>query len=123
MEDLKKKAEELGIKVDGRWSEDRLREEIERVEAEAEAARLAAEAEAQDSGSQSSAPGQVGIKVDFSDSDAFTVRNLQANPMRSLDLASYGERIVKVREGADEALMKKIQRGVELGLLEVVELE
>ena len=28
MDDLKKQAEELGIKVDGRWSEDRLREEI-----------------------------------------------------------------------------------------------
>lgn len=28
MEDLKKQAEALGIKVDGRWSEDRLHDEI-----------------------------------------------------------------------------------------------
>lgn len=28
-EDLKKQAEELGIKVDGRWSDERLREEID----------------------------------------------------------------------------------------------
>lgn len=31
MDDLKKQAEELGIKVDGRWSEDRLRQEIDKV--------------------------------------------------------------------------------------------
>jgi hypothetical protein len=31
MDDLKKQAEELGIKVDGRWSEDRLREEIDKA--------------------------------------------------------------------------------------------
>ncbi len=31
MDDLKKQAEELGIKVDGRWSEERLREEIDKA--------------------------------------------------------------------------------------------
>ena len=31
MDDLKAQAEELGIKVDGRWSEERLREEIDRA--------------------------------------------------------------------------------------------
>lgn len=31
MDDLKAQAEELGIKIDGRWSEDRLREEIDKA--------------------------------------------------------------------------------------------
>lgn len=31
MDDLKKQAEELGIKIDGRWSEDRLREEVDKA--------------------------------------------------------------------------------------------
>lgn len=31
MDDLKKQAEELGIKVDGRWSEAKLREEIDKA--------------------------------------------------------------------------------------------
>lgn len=30
MDDLKAQAEELGIKIDGRWSDDRLREEIDK---------------------------------------------------------------------------------------------
>jgi hypothetical protein len=30
-EDLKKQAEELGIKIDGRWSDDRIRQEIDSV--------------------------------------------------------------------------------------------
>lgn len=30
-EDLKKQAEELGIKVDGRWSDERLQEEIDKA--------------------------------------------------------------------------------------------
>lgn len=36
MDDLKKQAEELGIKIDGRWSEDRLREEIDKALADPE---------------------------------------------------------------------------------------
>lgn len=31
MDDLKKQAEELGIKIDGRWSDDRIREEIDKA--------------------------------------------------------------------------------------------
>lgn len=31
MSDLKKQAEELGIKVDGRWNDDRLQQEIDRA--------------------------------------------------------------------------------------------
>lgn len=31
MDDLKKQAEELGIKVDGRWSDDRIQEEIDKA--------------------------------------------------------------------------------------------
>lgn len=31
MNDLEKQAEELGIKVDGRWSEERLQQEIDKV--------------------------------------------------------------------------------------------
>lgn len=45
MSDLKKQAEELGLKVDGRWSDDRLQEEIDKV--------LAGGAQGDDSASQS----------------------------------------------------------------------
>jgi hypothetical protein len=43
VDDLKKQAKELGIKVDGRWSEERLQEEVN----EALAAKAAADAEIQ----------------------------------------------------------------------------
>ncbi len=33
MSDLKKQAEELGMKVDGRWSDERIQQEIDKVQA------------------------------------------------------------------------------------------
>lgn len=149
MEDLKKKAEELGIKVDGRWSEDRLREEIESVEAEAETARLAAEAEAQaqadaeaerlrleqeeaervaaEARAKEEAEAQAvreaedaEVRAEAESQGDIEVINLKANPMRSLGLAGYGRAVIPAAQLAgDPTLKRRIDRGVELGLLKV----
>lgn len=66
---------------------------------------------------------QIMMQVDVSDEPAMTVINLKANPMRSLGLDGYGSKVFAFKEAADEALMRKIRRGVELGLLKVETVE
>lgn len=128
MDELIKQAESLGIKVFKSWDEDRLKAEIE-------AAIKANEAtDAIDSEEPSladdlpdpepeiekpSVSSQIMMQVDVSDEPAMTVINLKENPMRSLGLDGYGSKVFAFKEAADEALMRKIRRGVELGLLKV----
>lgn len=171
MDKLKKQAEELGIKVDGRWSEDRLREEIETAQAakaaadeqaaaeaeaerqaqeaqraaEDEAARLAAEAQAEaeaqalaqqeaEAAAQAAAEEQARLDAEAEANRAaqdealereiaegsVVLVNLQANPVRNLGLEGYGEATILPHQ-LDAITIKRIQRGVDLGLLKVKE--
>lgn len=88
MEELKAQAEALGIKVDGRWSEERLQDEIDKA--------LAAPAPK---------------------AKAVTLTNLRANPSKRLGLAGFGSVELTAAQLADEKLMAKIAHGVETGAL------
>lgn len=91
MDELKKQAEELGIKVHGNWGEARLQAEIDKVlsgddEPEAEA-------------------------------KGTTLTNLTANPMKRYGLAAGGSVELTEMQMADEQFMKRIMRGVETGVM------
>lgn len=146
MDELIKQAESLGVKVFKSWDEERLKAEIAKVVAANAASSgdhavaiepvvitvdgdpdLAAEAIAKELAKAAAKPetqapsvsSQIMMQVDVSDEPAMTVINLKANPMRSLGLDGYGSKVFAFKEAADEALMRKIRRGVELGLLKV----
>lgn len=152
MDKLTKQAEALGIKVDGRWSEERLRSEIDeaqaahdaaeaqqkaRVEAEAkekadaEAQELArkereeqeAEAERARIEAEEKAAAEAEAQREAfekeQEADSVTVINLQANPMRSLGLASYGESTLTGVQMSDPRFAAKIERARNLGLIKV----
>lgn len=132
MDKLKKQAEELGIKVDGRWSEERLQEEINealalKADADAEAqrkadedARLKAEAlaeiEAREKAEQEAR--EAALAAQESD-EAVTIINLQANPMKVLGLKSYGEAKMTAAQMADPRFTAKVERARLLGLIKV----
>lgn len=121
MDELIKQAESLGIKVFKSWDEDRLRAEIEAVVKANEAA------DAVDSEEPSLAddlPEPEPEPEAEAEDRTVTVRNLKANPMRALGLDSYGSAtFTEAQLSADSALVKKIERGVELGLLKVETVE
>ena len=107
MDELIKQAESLGIKVFKSWDEDRLKTEIEAAIKANEAA------DAIDSEPEPEAEGRT-----------TTIRNLKANPMRALGLDSYGSAtFTEAQLSADATLVKKIERGVLLGLLKVESVE
>jgi ribosomal protein L15 len=124
MDKLKKQAEELGIKVDGRWSEERLQEEINealalKADAAAEAqrkadedARLKAEALAEIEAREAALAAQ-------ESDEAVTIINLQANPMKVLGLKSYGEAKLTAAQMADPRFTAKVERARLLGLIKV----
>lgn len=153
MDELIKQAESLGIKVFKSWDEERLKAEIAKVVAAKAASsgdhavaiepititvdgdpdqitkivseQLAATpaAEPEPETEKPSVSSQIMMQVDVSDEPAMTVINLKENPMRSLGLDGYGSKVFAFKEAADEALMRKIRRGVELGLLKVESVE
>jgi len=88
VDDLKQQAEELGIKVDGRWSDERLQSAIDK---------------------------ELGAPVI---PKALTVRSLVPNPMRTLGLEGYGTVTLTARQTADERVMKRVDRAISLGILE-----
>lgn len=102
MDELKAQAEELGIKVDGRWSEERLQSEIDK----------ALSADDEEPADKPAAPVVP---------SGMTIKNLRANPIKSLGLGSYGERTFTELELTDPRRMARIRRAVELGLLKVTE--
>lgn len=139
MDELKKQAEALGIKVDGRWSEDRLREEIEKVQAQLQPdVDPAQEPEGPEEGvepesEEPQAPAepkheQSGIDdiVVPMDKEAvsavgFTITSLIENPMKALGLKGLGDTAtITVGRLSDERFVAKLQRAEELGMIKVV---
>jgi len=129
LDELKKQAEALGIKVDGRWSEDRLREEIAEKLAEQPAAEEAPEEVVEPESAEPVEPvaevaadpvepePEIEPEVEV---DGVHLRNLQANPMLSLGLEGYGVGFIPAHR-LDAMTEKRIQRGIDLGLLRVEE--
>lgn len=146
MDELKKQAAELGIKVDGRWSEERLQAEIDE--------KLAADPEPEvipqpDAEPVVEAPAvledpvvdpepvvepeavvdpvepepepepEPEVDADADEVEFVIIQNLQANPMKSLGLASYGEARLTELQMADARFAAKVKRAVELGLIKV----
>ena len=92
MEELKAQAEALGIKVDGRWSEERLQDEIDKA--------LEAPAEKPDAKSKTA-----------------TVTNLRANPNKRLGLKGFESVELSADQLGNKQLMARIAHGVETGVL------
>lgn len=152
MDELKKQAEELGIKVDKRWSEETLQEEVNKAvvakasadaeiqaeieerarvraaEEEAEQAQLAKEAQdAADAAALAEIEAREKAEKEayeaaMAEQDALqsaVIVNLQANPMKSLGLTSYGEATITELQMADPRFAKKVERAIQLGLVKV----
>lgn len=113
MDELKKQAEELGIEVDGRWSEKRIQSEIDKalaapapVPAEAPAAEVTRHAEA------------VSARVEKADTPKpVTVTNLRDNPNKRLGLKARGQIVLTADQLGNKQLMARIVHGVETGVL------
>lgn len=142
MDELIKQAESLGIKVFKSWDEDRLKTEIAKVvEAKAassgdhavaiepvtitvdgdpdQIAEVVSEQLAATPAAEPEPEPEAEAEAEAEDRTA-TIRNLKANPMRALGLDSYGSVIfTEAQLSADSMLVKKIERGVLLGLLKV----
>lgn len=143
MDELKKQAEELGIKIDGRWSAERLQAEIDEklaeepvaeadapVEPEPEAeavepdltevnAEIQAEIEAR-------AEANGGIDPDLGDDappaeeGSMTIINLKENSMLVLGLEGlHSESTLHAAQLAEPRFAAKVQRAIDLGLIMV----
>lgn len=145
MDELKKQAEELGIKVDKRWSEETLQEKIdEKLAADPEPevvaevheglGETAPEAGDQDEPEPAPEPelsaeeqaaadaeieAEIQARFDASQDNGVVIVNLQANPMKSLGLTSYGEATITELQMADPRFAKKVERAIQLGLVKV----
>lgn len=121
MEDLKKKAEELGIKVDGRWSEDRLREEIEQKLA-AQPGSDIKEPAAEDPVTDPVAPAdpvepEPEPEPEVETVESITITSLIENPMRAFGLTGKGSTATIRLDQLDKELSAKIRRAVDLGFI------
>lgn len=138
MDELKKQAEDLGIKVDGRWSAERLQAEIDEKLAEdapeapvvvdepvMDTAPVEPEPEPEfDAEAKAAADAEIEAEIqaryDASQQDgSVVIINLQANPMKVLGLASYGEATLTAAKMADPRFAAKVQRAIDLGLIMV----
>lgn len=168
MDELKKQAEELGIKVDGRWSAERLQAEIDKKLAEEPEPEGAAQPDVEpvvvepapvvepkavtdpvepevsagvaaafgdpiispvtepefDPVAKAAADAEIEAEIqarfDASQDDgSVVIINLQANPMKVLGLASYGEATLTAAQLADPRFYAKVERAKTLGLIKV----
>lgn len=127
MSDLKKQAEELGIQVDGRWSDSKIQAMIdEKLAADPEpevaedpASETLAEGDEEAADEPEADPVEPDSEEQVEATQSVTIKNLQANPMKSLGLASYGEVTLTELQMADPAVAARVKRAVELGLIQV----
>ena len=147
MDDLKKQAEELGIKVDGRWSAERLQAEIDEKlaadpEPEVEQEEPVAEPEAvadpvepepepepelsAEDKAAADAEIEAEIQARFEESqahadDSVVVTSLIANPMKVFGLTGEGSTATFTRQqlAADSRLTAKLQRALDSGMVTV----
>lgn len=118
MSDIKKQAEELGIKVDGRWSEDRLREEIEQ-KMSTQPEPVIEESVAEDPVTDPAVPADpVEPEPEVEAVESITITSLVQNPMRAFGLTGLGSSVVLTRaQLGDEAFVAKVERAEEFGFI------
>lgn len=146
MDELKKQAEELGIKVDGRWSAERLQAEIDEklaadpepepqrgvdpipetpvVEPVAEVATDEPEAPSDPVAPEPEASAIEGLTVPLDqgavDSAEFTVVSLIENPMRAFGLSGKGSvATFTVAQLKEPGFVQKLSRAEEFGMVEI----
>lgn len=124
MDELKKQAEELGIKVDGRWSAERLQAEIdEKLAADPEPVPQpdvdpipetpVDEPEAPSDPVEPEPEPEPEVEV----AESITITSLIENPMRAFGLTGKGSSATIRLDQLDKALSAKIRRAVELGFI------
>lgn len=141
MDELKKQAEELGIKVDGRWSKDRIQEEIDAklaegqlqevvdqsavVQAEQVPESQADEVVEQEEGDEEEGQ-EEGERQPFTDPkpevveqpESAVITSMVENPMRAFGLNGKGSTAtVHAAQLRDKAFLAKLQRAIELGMI------
>lgn len=130
MDELIKQAEALGIKVDKRWKEERLREEIakvqpaepvvEEVEAEQEEAVEDPSAEAAEGSEEEAATDPAYAAEAAQQVAGVTIKNLTENANKRLGIGA-GETLTLTSEQlADRQFMARIDHGVATGVLGIV---
>lgn len=109
LDELKAQAEELGIKVDGRWSEAKIQEMID--------------AELEKGGNDQEDQGSLDAGAeDQEKAESFTVKNISKNPhLIDRNRVEIGETYtLSDRQLKDERLMAKIENGIKQNALEKV---
>ena len=121
MDELKKQAEELGIKVDGRWSEERLQSEIDKVlggEPLTEEVEEQAEEVAQENEVEGLPTDDASTAEPEEEGEApVTLTSLRANPIKRLGLKGFGSVELSADQLGNKQLMARIAHGVETGVL------
>lgn len=108
MEELKAQAEELGIKVDGRWSAERIQAEIDKaLDAPAPVVEVVEVAAVDLEVAQAEPEAQKSV----------TVTNLRDNPNKRLGLKARGQIVLTADQLGNKQLMARIMHGVETGVL------
>lgn len=122
MDELIKQAEALGIKVDKRWKEDRLREEIEKALAEEPAGQTVSVA-------IGTAPGAalevvtgnlVNVVAPAKPRSGVTIKNLTGNANKRLGIDPHGTVVLTSEQLSDRQFMARIDHGVKTGVLGIV---
>ena len=121
LDELKQQAQDLGIEVDGRWGEDRLREEIDKAleGAEGEATEGTEETEDQEPETQQEAPEPEPESEPATDS--VVVRNVMKGPQKiGAREVPAGETVEITRKEQTDKLMRKIKHGLKVGSMSKV---
>lgn len=122
MDELIKQAEALGIKVDKRWKEDRLREEIEKALAEEPAGQTVSVAIEAAPGSSLGAVSENLVKVvaPAKPRSGVTIKNMTPNRNKRLGIDPHGTLTLTSEQLSDRQFMARIDHGVETGVLGIV---
>lgn len=129
MSDLKKQAEELGIQVDGRWSDAKIQAMIDEKLAQGQPDPVPqpgvdsvpepVDEPQEPGGPEAEAEAEAGD--DVPDTAEVTITSLIENPMKALGLKGLGDTaLIAASRLSDERFVAKLQRAEELGMIKVV---
>lgn len=132
MEKLIKQAEALGIKVDKRWKEDRLREEIAKVQPAEPATEVVEEEEDVVVQEEAGVDADAAAEQPAADSDAkpgdgdaapetelagVTIKNMTPSRNKRLGIDPHGTVVLTSEQLSDRQFMARIDHGVKTGVL------
>lgn len=138
MDELIKQAEALGIKVDKRWKEERLREEIAKIQpsdpvaeekdAEQEEAGEQAGVDADSAAEQPAEQPAADSDAKLGDGDGapepelagVTIKNMTPNRNKRLGIDPHGTLTLTSEQLSDRQFMARIDHGVKTGVLGIV---